>query len=49
MKKNLNDDTRYMRKWDGTSAENESEWVAIVSLISAILLLGYFILGSVVL
>ncbi|MDD5300222.1 MAG: hypothetical protein PHD65_06985 [Gallionella sp.] len=49
MKKNLNDDTRYMRKWEGTPAGNELEWVTIVSLISAILLLGYFILGSVVL
>lgn len=45
MIKNFNDNTRYMRKWEGNPTENDSEWVAIASLISVILLLGYFILG----
>lgn len=45
MIKNLNDDTRYMKKWEGSSTENDPEWMAIASLILVILILGYFILG----
>lgn len=45
MMKNFNDDTRYMRKWEDSPNENDSEWAAIAFLISVILFLGYFILG----
>ncbi len=45
MIKNLNDNTRYMKKWEDSSTENDSEWMVIASLISAILILGYLILG----
>lgn len=45
MIKNLNDNTRYMKKWEGSSTENDSEWMVIALLISAILILGYLILG----
>lgn len=45
MIKNLYNDARYKREQEGDPTENDSEWVAIVSLISVILFLGYFILG----
>ncbi|MFZ5501957.1 MAG: hypothetical protein ACOY3V_00210 [Pseudomonadota bacterium] len=45
MKKNLNDDTRYAKKWDDTPIEKKSEWLPFALLIATILLLAYFILG----
>ena len=45
MIKNLYNDMRHKREWEGSAAENDSEWVAIASLIVVILFLGYFILG----
>jgi len=48
MKKNLNDDTRYMKRWEDTPAGNEMEWETMAFLMVAILLSGYFILGPVI-
>jgi hypothetical protein len=45
MIKNLYNDTHYKRELEGSPVENDSEWMAIASLIAVILFLGYFILG----
>lgn len=45
MIKNLNDNTLYVKKYEDSPAGNSQEWVAIASLILAIVFLGYFIFG----
>jgi len=45
MIKNLNDNTLYIKKYEDNPTGSSQEWVAIASLISAIVLLGYFIFG----
>lgn len=46
MKKNLNDDTRYMKKWDDPPAEKKNEWLPLASLAVLVLLLAYFIFAA---
>lgn len=43
MKKNLNDDTRYVKKWEEPAVEKNNGWFPIILLIALILLLAYFI------
>ncbi len=43
MKKNLNDDTRYVKKWEETKAEKNWGWMPVLLLVALILLLAYFI------
>ncbi|MFZ2302463.1 MAG: hypothetical protein WAW10_11425 [Gallionella sp.] len=45
MIKNLNDNTLYIKKYEDNPAGNSHEWMAIASLISVIVFLGYFIFG----
>lgn len=44
--KNLNDDTRYTKSFGETQPEKKVGWMPVVFLIAALILLGYFILGS---
>lgn len=43
MKKNLNDDTRYMKPWQPDQPNKRSDWVLILGLLALILLLAYVI------
>ena len=43
MKKNLNDDTRRIRKCEEPVVEKKAGWVFIVFLVVLILILGYFL------
>jgi len=43
MKKNLNDDTRFMKDWNALSTEKNVGRLPIILLIAFVLLLAYFI------
>jgi len=43
MKKNLNDDTRYVKKWEESPVEKYPKWFPMVLIIALILLAAYFI------
>ena len=43
MKRNLNDDTRYMKKYEEPSGEEKSLWPPVLFFIFLILAAGYFI------
>lgn len=43
MKRNLNDDTRQMRKCEETPVEKKAGWSLILFLMALVLVLGYFL------
>ena len=43
MKKNLNDDTRYMKPWQPEPSGKKSDRIPMLALLVVILLLAYFI------